>query len=468
MAWDIGLFRKRAPVKIYPKFIALMLIGAICNCVLLALIFLLPEPRTFVVIAAALTLFIQFAIGHRWFAQADEEHEHVLKTAQNICKSLPAGDVSLEIAMAEVETAFRETLRKEKSVVENAADVICLIDTSGIILSANLASKAVLGYAPEELVGTAIANYFEGNAEQSLIEFLGAKESINKIVVENRFKRKDGEAVDLLWSAHWSASDAGLFCVAHDVSQRKAMEAAKQQLLQMRDESAAMRQKLIDIIVHDIRSPLASLLTTQALLLRGAFGELPGERMRKKVEVSLQEVERVIAMINDLLKLSRYDPSKARLQKQRVHLSPLIASSVDSFKSLALENSVTIETELVDAEVELEEGLVLQVLETLLSNAIRFSPAGETVTVTASRDAAAVKLSISGAGFEIPAGGETAFFLPYNKLDGAKMNENHVIGVGLSICREIIESHGGNIGVSCDSESARTSFYFSLPLEPVS
>ena len=175
MAWDIGLFRKRAPVKIYPKFIALMLIGAICNCVLLALIFLLPEPRTFVVIAAALTLFIQFAIGHRWFAQADEEHEHVLKTAQNICKSLPAGDVSLEIAMAEVETAFRETLRKEKSVVENAADVICLIDTSGIILSANLASKAVLGYAPEELVGTAIANYFEGNAEQSLIEFLGAK-----------------------------------------------------------------------------------------------------------------------------------------------------------------------------------------------------------------------------------------------------------------------------------------------------
>ncbi|MBX9693949.1 MAG: PAS domain-containing sensor histidine kinase, partial [Cyanobacteria bacterium] len=436
-------------------------------CVLLAFIYLLPEPRTFVAIVAVLALLIQFASGHRCFAQIDEEREQVLKTAQDICKSLPASVVSLEIAMAEVETAFRETLRKEKSVVENAADVICLIDTSGIILSANPASKAVLGYAPEELVGTAIANYFDGNAEQSLVEFLGAKESINKIVVENRFKRKDGEAVDLLWSAHWSASDAGLFCVAHDVSQRKAIEAAKQQLLQMRDESSAMRQKLIDIIVHDIRSPLASLLTTQALLLRGAFGELQGERMRKKVEVSQQEVERVIAMINDLLKLSRYDPSKAKLQKQRVHFSTLIANSVESLKSLALENSVSIETELVDAEVELDEGLVIQVFETLLTNAIRFSPAGETVSVAASRDAGAVKLTIRSAGFEISPGGETALFLPYNKLDGAHMNENHVIGVGLSICREIIESHGGNIGVSYDAGAARTCFFFSLPLEPV-
>lgn len=451
-------------MKVYPKFIVLTLIGMLCNCLLLALISFAPEHRAFAFIVVVLSVLIQIILGLRWLTPIDEERKQVLQSAEKICKSLPGSGVSLASAMQEVETAFRETVRKEKSVVENAADVICLIDTSGTILSANPASKAVLGYTPEELVGTAISDYIEGNAEQSLLEFLGAKESINKIIVENRFKKKDGESVDLLWSAHWSASDAGLFCVAHDVSQRKAMEAAKQQLLQMRDESAAMRQKLIDIIVHDIRSPLASLLTTQALLLRGAFGELQGERMRKKIEVSQQEVERVIDMINDLLKLSRYDPSKANLQKQSVAFSSLISACVESLSAAAEENSISIEKVLVDVEVHIDDGLVRQVVETLLSNAIRFSPPGEAVSVTTSKETGAVKLTICGAGFEIPAGGETALFLPYSKVLGAPMNENHFIGVGLSICREIIESHGGHIGVSSQPQVAKTCFFFSLPL----
>lgn len=381
-------------MKVYPKFIVLTLIGMLCNCLLLALISFAPEHRAFAFIVVVLSVLIQIILGLRWLTPIDEERKQVLQSAEKICKSLPGSGVSLASAMQEVETAFRETVRKEKSVVENAADVICLIDTSGTILSANPASKAVLGYTPEELVGTAISDYIEGNAEQSLLEFLGAKESINKIIVENRFKKKDGESVDLLWSAHWSASDAGLFCVAHDVSQRKAMEAAKQQLLQMRDESAAMRQKLIDIIVHDIRSPLASLLTTQALLLRGAFGELQGERMRKKIEVSQQEVERVIDMINDLLKLSRYDPSKANLQKQSVAFSSLISACVESLSAAAEENSISIEKVLVDVEVHIDDGLVRQVVETLLSNAIRFSPPGEAVSVTTSKETGAVKLTI--------------------------------------------------------------------------
>lgn len=308
-------------MKALPKFILLMAITIFASCLTLAVIYFLPESKYIALCILSVSILVQFLIGFKAFARIDKDRQSAISSASTIHNAHIAKigkvvaqpalkipeDGNLAAVMSELESVFRETLRREKSVVDNAADVICLIDSSGTILSANPASKSVLGYDPEELIGQRIESFFEGNAEQSLVEFLGAKESINKIIVENRFRRKDGSFVDLLWSAHWSASDDGLFCIAHDISQRKAADAAKQQLAQLKVEDEAMRKKMIDIIVHDIRSPLSSLLTTQALLLKGAFGELGGERMREKIELSQSEVERIIGLLNDLLKLTRYE-----------------------------------------------------------------------------------------------------------------------------------------------------------------
>ncbi|MBX9572933.1 MAG: PAS domain-containing sensor histidine kinase [Candidatus Obscuribacterales bacterium] len=482
----------------YSGFLVLSGIASIACGGVVVLLYLFPSQPVYAVFGLALALFVQFVAGFMIFKQIDAERQAVLRSAQSIFKvgkpkaspkmpALSASAVqvggsssnstagpmrreamlppvgSLVALMAELEITFRETLLREKAVVENAADVICIIDTNGTILSANPAARSVLGYDPAELVGKQITYFLDGDGQQSLLEFLGAKESINKIIVENRFRKKDGTIVDLLWSAHWSASDEGLFCIAHDISQRKAAEAAKEQLLQMREESAAMRQRLMDIIVHDIRSPLASLLTTQALLLNGAFGELNGPRMRNKIEVCEQEVQRIIGLINDLLTLSRYDASKVNLQKASMSITQLISVVVDSFKEAALQKSVEISTELVEAHAEIDKGMIEQVLETLISNAIGFSSPNQQITVRSSKDGSSLRVEVSDVGAGIPKDMETAIFLPYKKLDSSKANENAKIGIGLSICREIIESHGGTIGVNANPESG-SCFYFTLPI----
>lgn len=502
----------------YSGFVVLAGLASIACGGVVVLLYLFPSQPIFAVFGLSLALILQFIAGFIIFRQIDVERQAVFHSAQSIFKfakskqprktgsagvspasdrerivltgkeseiaqdgtlvsSLPTAIVdgrvcsgatalsvgSLVPLMAELEIAFRESLLREKSVVENAADVICTIDTTGTILSANPAAKSVLGYAPEALIGKQITTFLDGDGQQSLVEFLGAKESINKIIVENRFRKKDGTIVDLLWSAHWSASDEGLFCIAHDISQRKAAEAAKEQLLQMREESAAMRQRLMDIIVHDIRSPLASLLTTQALLLNGAFGELNGPRMRSKIEICEQEVQRIIGLINDLLTLSRYDSSKVNLQKVSLSITQLICEVVDSFKEPALQKSVTISTELVEANADVDNGMIVQVMETLISNAIGFSSPNQQIKVRASKDASSIRVEVSDTGAGIPKDMETAIFLPYKNLDSTKPSENTKIGTGLSICREIIESHGGTIGVNANPLGG-SCFYFTLPI----
>ena len=120
---------------------------------------------------------------------------------------------------------MRETRKREKSVIENAADVICVIDINSRILQVNQASKSVWGYNADEITGTLLSDHvLKEDVDNTLESVLGAEKSIDRIFFENRFKKKSGEIVDLLWSAHWSVSDGGLFCVAHDITERKRSE----------------------------------------------------------------------------------------------------------------------------------------------------------------------------------------------------------------------------------------------------
>lgn len=147
--------------------------------------------------------------------------------------SIPAGQSSIEDNLSALSQGIqtiadqmRETRKREKSVIENAADVICVIDINAQILQVNQAAKSVWGYSVDEITGKQLGDYLvKEDVDNTLESVLGAEKSIDRIFFENRFRKKSGEIVDLLWSAHWSVSDGGLFCVAHDITQRKRAEA---------------------------------------------------------------------------------------------------------------------------------------------------------------------------------------------------------------------------------------------------
>lgn len=179
---------------------------------------------------ALLLLFALFAFNFAGELKTDQDDFEKslalinrLKSDVNVVGRSDAGSLSEELkAVADGISGAR---KRERSIIDNAVDVICIIDVQSKFLSVSPSSEKVFGYRPSELSGHSLAEFLEGGeTDQSLSTVLGAQASIDKIVFENRFRHKNGGLVDLSWSAHWSASDNGLFCVAHDITKRKQAE----------------------------------------------------------------------------------------------------------------------------------------------------------------------------------------------------------------------------------------------------
>ncbi len=157
----------------------------------------------------------------------------LVSTALNIQETTapvsPSGADQLSILRTSIETAavqVKETRLREMNLIQHAVDVICVIDLQCKILSVNPAAKSVWGYNTEELVGQQITDFLvsESDVKNTRKMLFGADKSIDRIYFENKFRKKSGEVVDLLWSAHLSARDRGLFCIAHDITDRKRAE----------------------------------------------------------------------------------------------------------------------------------------------------------------------------------------------------------------------------------------------------
>ncbi len=147
---------------------------------------------------------------------------------QETASNLRRGDIQLSRLSKSIEIAterMKETQLRQNALIQHAVDVICVIDLKSTILSVNPAARFVWGYEPDELVGRQITDFLvSDDVNNTMKAILRAEKSIDKIYFENRFAKKSGEIVDLLWSAHLSATDRGLFCIAHDITERKLAE----------------------------------------------------------------------------------------------------------------------------------------------------------------------------------------------------------------------------------------------------
>ncbi len=149
----------------------------------------------------------------------------------------------LDDAFRSMAEALAEASRKERAVIENAADVICSIDTDGKFVAINPASYESWGYYPDELMGR---RFIEVIVQDDIPETIRAVRSVRgatgKVSFENRVRKRDGSIVTVLWSADWSEKDRALFCVAHDITQRKLAEETLRQ----------SEERIRKIIVHMI------------------------------------------------------------------------------------------------------------------------------------------------------------------------------------------------------------------------
>jgi CheY-like chemotaxis protein len=239
-------------------------------------------------------------------------------------------------------------------------------------------------------------------------------------------------------------------------------DAALTQRIETLEEAIRSRDTLLSVVAHDLRNPLNVIaLSAHALLESSPIAE------RRPLERILRSAGRAQRMVRDLLAIGAMDTGNLSLDLKRVDTSRLLLSTVESQQDIAAEASVILSSDLSPSlpAVRGDEGRLLEVLENLIGNAVKFTPAGGTITVGAGVRGDQVLLWVkdSGCGIEPEQ-------LPhiFDRFWQAKKKERRGLGLGLSICRGIVKAHDGLIWAE-STVGVGTTVFVSLPAdaEPV-
>jgi PAS domain S-box-containing protein len=341
-----------------------------------------------------------------------------------------------------------EAARKERAIIRNALDVICSLDPDGNFLAVNQASLKAWGYEPEELIGHQHTNIILpediAGTLQKERDIIDGKSSAP---IENRVQRKNGSVVHTLWSAHWSEAEQALFCVAHDITERKEIEAIKQEFVAM--------------VSHDLKAPLTALRFFLDFLEMGQYGELHDEG-KEEVEAAQRSVLRLINLINDLLDLEKLEAGELKLKLEPVPVATLMEDSVNAISAFAKQREVPLNFKSMDVDVYVDGERIVQVLVNLLSNAVKFSPQGATVSLYAEQQNGWVELKVADNGRGIPEEHREKIFQRFKQIEESDGRGKKGTGLGLPICKTIIEAHGGAIGVVSEVGKGST-FWVRVP-----
>lgn len=273
---------------------------------------------------------------------------------------------------------------------------------------------------------------------------------------EKEYTRKDGSLYPVLLNGMVVHDPSGrklIWSIIEDISERKRME--------------RMKSEFISTVSHELRTPLTALSGAIGLMEGGAAGELP-LAMREMLSVAHKNSLRLGYLINDLLDMEKLVAGKMRFDMQVQPLLPLIEQSISDNQSYAEQHGVRLHlTETRDEiQVTIDAQRLQQVLANLLSNAAKFSPKGEKVTVTMSTHGDTVRVSVRDRGPGIPTGFRERIFEKFSQADSSDTRQKGGSGLGLAISRNLVECMGGTIDFdSKDGEGAI--FYFEFPIHQV-
>jgi signal transduction histidine kinase len=226
-------------------------------------------------------------------------------------------------------------------------------------------------------------------------------------------------------------------------------------------ELERFKKELAGVVGHELKSPLSSVGTFLCSLSSGVLGDL-SEKARIKAERAEKNVARLIELVKDLINLERLEAGKLEMSRERVAAAEIVARSVDSVKELSEKLGVRIERRNIEGTVWGDGSRLVQVFVNLLSNAMKFSPPGGTVSIeTCNRDGW-FEAKVSDQGRGISQSLQEKIFEPFQQVEAKDATEKKGTGLGLTICRNIVEQHNGRIGVD-SVEGKGSTFWFKIP-----
>jgi PAS domain S-box-containing protein len=381
---------------------------------------------------------------------------HFLLMVQDISER-KANEAALEASRRDLEAA----LHANQLIMDNSQDVICTLSEEGRFLSINAACEELWGYTAKELEGRAYIDlvYIEDRPKtEAVAKDLFVTGKLTDFV--NRYVRKDGTLVDVLWSATYSAKDRIMFCVAHDVTHRSRIEKALREAKEEADRANHAKSDFLSRMSHELRTPLNSILGFGQLLDR----QSPTEIQRPRIRYILSAGRHLLNLINEVLDISRIEAGNLQLSVEPVCIEEAIHEALDLMRPLAAERTIGLapSSPLESSTYVLADRQRLkQVLLNLLSNAVKYTAVSGSVTVAFSDSKGLTRISVRDNGAGIAVDKLARLFTPFDRL-GAEQSTVEGTGLGLALCQRLVQAMHGSIGVNSNLGTGST-FWLELP-----
>lgn len=398
-------------------------------------------------------------------------------TDQTDKRALRTADRARVAALETLETEHTRLLALA-AIVESSDDAIITETLDHVISSWNGGAEWIYGYSATEALGSLISILLPLGSEDEapeLLKRIAAGERIDHYETVRR--RKDGREINVSLTAS-PVTDAlgqivGVSIVTRDISERAAHEAERSHLiaeleaarteLQARNERLEtleqLKSELVSTVSHELRTPL-SVIRGFAKLLRTHETD---EATRALYLTTLEsEAERLAGMIDNFLDLQRIEAGENSVSPEPLELGALVTARVALFAGQSATHTFQLTVPEGPLNVLADPASIARALTNLLSNAVKYSPNGGQVDVTGESIDGAVRLSVRDTGVGIPADQQEHLFKRFFRVRSAETDEIVGTGLGLALCRELVEAQRGRVGFESTVGEGST-FWIELP-----
>jgi PAS domain S-box-containing protein len=338
-----------------------------------------------------------------------------------------------------------------RELFEDSIDPILLTDWEGKIVEANRQAIGFSGYSNKHLHEVSIDQLHDVNWNMTGLGFSNLR-SYQTFSYDSVMRTASGRVIPIQVNVRPVEFEdtVVLQWIIHDISERKALD--------------DLRNDLMSMVYHDLRSPLANIIASLDML-SVIISNDDDEDVQSIMKVAFHSTARIERMINTLLDINKLESGQEIVNQKAVNVESLVIDAIREVDQIVEGRNQKLVTKFPEKEklasVWVDEEMILRVLINLIENAAKFSPSEGIITVCAQAENGRVKVFVQDRAPAIPANEYERIFNKFTRLHGKDKLSG--MGIGLSFCRLAVEGHGGRIWVESEQDKGNT-FFFTLPV----
>jgi PAS domain S-box-containing protein len=385
---------------------------------------------------------------------------------------------TLRVQAAEL-TRLSEDLERQRrfaeTLIERLPGGVAYIDRDFVFRVVNPTLSRFYGKPLAELIGRHVYDALPGVERDVDALYRQVRETLEPLTVEAVPAAYELRGETRL--THWDATIVpyldqhgafdGWLVLALEVSERQALQAERDALVGQRiadlERANIHKEQFLSILSHELRTPINAIMGFASVLDDGVLGPMTDAQHGHLGKI-LDGSDRLLALINDLLDMSRIQAGKFAITPSETAVARVCEGAVEALQPLAAQQGVTLSLEAADGlpAVSADPQRLEQVVTNMISNAIKFTPGGGTVKVAVSVQADHLRVEVRDTGMGIAPEHHARIFDAFTQVDMSNTRRSGGAGLGLAIAKSLIEAHQGQIGV--ESEEGRGStFWFTVP-----